>query len=373
MNTLKSELVKKDRVLGHKDREIGRINSKLRACEDHIAQLLRIQNRNRARLTSVCTPGVKGADGGKSALPPAELEHLVSSKTMLDALIDERVERHLMKRLYQRKSAALQELNREMLAEAVEMEGLLGRLKALGGDEDEDDEEVEAEEGDEEEDERRCERVEVRHSIRICEANIDRISRELDLYNADLDDLSERMEEKETSKRAPKEGKGRESWEDLGREIIAGFSQAQAQVLLWDLLGEKAEALEGQRAGQEEQSRLREQSDGWAERHADLERQLAACKADAKQRLERAELQRVQDVWAVLKAGNCTEGDESEPHVQTAIRAAAQRAQELEREVRQIFCDLTPIPTTQKKIEKGSIHFFYNSFYLLTSLPPHFI
>lgn len=362
MNTLKSELVKKDRVLGHKDREIGRINSKLRACEDHIAQLLRIQNRNRARLTSSCTPGVKGADGGKSALPAAELEHLVSSKTMLDALIDERVERHLMKRLYQRKSAALQELNREMLAEAVEMEGLLGRLKALGGDEDEDDEEVEAEEGDEEEDERRCERIEVRHSVRICEANIDRISRELDLYNADLDDLSERMEEKETSKRAPKEGKGRESWEDLGREIIAGFSQAQAQVLLWDLLGEKAEALEGQRAGQEEQSRLREQSDGWAERHADLERQLAACKADAKQRLERAELQRVQDVWAVLKAGNCTEGDESEPHVQTAIRAAAQRAQELEREVRQIFCDLTPIPTTKKNRKRLHSFFFTTHF-----------
>ena len=30
--------------------------------------------------------------------------------------------------------------------------------------------------------------------IRLCEANIDRITRELDIYNADLDDLSERMD-----------------------------------------------------------------------------------------------------------------------------------------------------------------------------------
>ena len=48
MNTLKAELTKKERILALKDKEITRINMKLRACEEHITQLLKIQNRNRA-------------------------------------------------------------------------------------------------------------------------------------------------------------------------------------------------------------------------------------------------------------------------------------------------------------------------------------
>ena len=33
------------------DREIGRINSKLKACEEHISQLLKMQTRTRAQVT----------------------------------------------------------------------------------------------------------------------------------------------------------------------------------------------------------------------------------------------------------------------------------------------------------------------------------
>jgi hypothetical protein len=49
MNNLKCELVKRERILGHKDREISRVNAKLKACEEHIGQLLKLQNRNRTR------------------------------------------------------------------------------------------------------------------------------------------------------------------------------------------------------------------------------------------------------------------------------------------------------------------------------------
>ena len=55
MNTLKGELIKRERILSHKDREIARINSKLKACEDHIAQLLKLQNKSRARTTGTVT------------------------------------------------------------------------------------------------------------------------------------------------------------------------------------------------------------------------------------------------------------------------------------------------------------------------------
>jgi SMC interacting uncharacterized protein involved in chromosome segregation len=49
VNTLKSEIVKRDRIMGHKDKEITRVNSKLKACEDHVAQLLKLNNRNRVK------------------------------------------------------------------------------------------------------------------------------------------------------------------------------------------------------------------------------------------------------------------------------------------------------------------------------------
>ena len=104
MNTLKSEIVKKDRVLGHKDREIGRINSKLRACEEHIAQLLRIQNRNRARLTHATANKSASSEDSKGTgtqLSAMELEHLQSSKSMLDNLVADRVEKRLIKSQYE--------------------------------------------------------------------------------------------------------------------------------------------------------------------------------------------------------------------------------------------------------------------------------
>jgi len=346
MNTLKSELVKKERVLGHKDREIGRINSKLKACEEHIAQLLRIQNRNRARITNVFTPAGKPglADGGKSALSDVDLEHLNSSKAMLDNLIEDRVDRHHMKRAYERKSSALQELNREMLGEALEMEALVARLKSLGGDADVDEDDFDDGCDDEEREnggippEVRAERASVRRDIRVCETSIDRITRELDLLNADLDDLSERMEEtSKSSKTRSDRGSTSDAWEELGREIIAGFSLAQCQPLLWELLGEKVVSLETIKDVKDELMQCREQLETANERLSDTERQLQQCKADSKMRLEKAELQRVQDVWAVVKASSAStsseDGSAGSESNNTATSVAILRAQELELEV----------------------------------------
>lgn len=63
LSVLKGELVKRERIMGHKDKEIARVNAKLKACEEHIGQLLKIQNRNRSKTTlaggSMTTPIVE--------------------------------------------------------------------------------------------------------------------------------------------------------------------------------------------------------------------------------------------------------------------------------------------------------------------------
>jgi hypothetical protein len=231
-----------------------------------------------------------------------------------------------------------------MLGEALEMEALVARLKALGGDADVDEDEFDDCCDDEERDagatppEVRAERLGVRRDIRVCETSIDRIARELDLLNADLDDLSDRMEEtSKCSKTRSDRGSTSDAWEELGKEIIAGFSLAQCQPLLWELLGEKVASLEAVKDVKEELLQCREQLETSNDRLSDTERQLQQCKTDSKSRLERAELQRVQDVWAVVKASSSSyvsdEGGQGAESTNTATRVAIQRAQELELEV----------------------------------------
>ena len=75
MTALKSELLKRERILGHKDREITKINTKLKACEEHIGQLLKIQNRNRTAKT-----------GGAGA-SPTDVSDKVCSNVSLNLIL----------------------------------------------------------------------------------------------------------------------------------------------------------------------------------------------------------------------------------------------------------------------------------------------
>jgi len=318
MNTLKSEIVKKDRVLGHKDRELSRINSKLRACEEHITQLLKIQNRNRQKIL------IKSDD--KSTLPSEEQEHFQSSKSMLDNLVHDRVDAKRAKALCDLKSKLLRDLNKELVQEACEMEALLSKEKMLRGKDNDDD--------DDDEDEEmslscKTELLEVREAIRSVENNIDRITRELDIYNADLDELSHRIDDN-----CAKESKQRLCWDDLCKEIIAGFSVGQFQHLVWDLLNEKAEAMEEHFVASDALTQATTDCENAREKIGELEKQLAQLRIDTKIRLDKAESQRVQDIWALLKAQNApssTEITDVENDISTKI--SIQRAQELELEV----------------------------------------
>lgn len=128
MNTLKSDVAKKERIIGNKDKEITRITSKLKACEEHITQLLKIQNRNRTKMLSSATAasGTSASNssgiGNSKIQPPGnnrrmstlgpiqsqssieqvkssgllsihDMEHLTTSKSILDNLVIERVEK----------------------------------------------------------------------------------------------------------------------------------------------------------------------------------------------------------------------------------------------------------------------------------------
>lgn len=376
MNTLKAELTKKERILALKDKEITRINMKLRACEEHITQLLKIQNRNRAKVGggvgSATTTLHNSSTTGRALihqLTAADNEHLCSSKAMLEHMLIDRLELHINKIMYQQKSVQLAELNRDMEHDATQLETLLSEKKRVvselrsrgiittrqdridagsggggggrGGDDEEeemDDEMVELislcgaqNNGLSEEEKYRI--SELNTEINMCENALERLTKEVDECNADIDELSLRLEEHTTSTTmkgshtmmmttTTTNGKSKNNgslqdetaWEVMGKEIVAGLSLSQSHVLLWDLMDEKIKTLEQLRIANNSLSRCMAEQDFEAEKTMELQNWVTSLRGELKTRLERAEKQRVHDVWALMQASNGGSGSSSHNH-----------------------------------------------------------
>ena len=295
---------------------------------------------------------------------------------MLDGFVSDRVEKWKNNALFERKSNTLKELNKELEQEAKELELLMKKKKVLydasGKEEDQDDHDAEdfslnntcdADETSEDIEER-TERLAVRQRIREMEGSIDGITRDLDLLNTDLENLAQHLDgptapggggnqkNKKTSPGTGTSDSDTDSWEDMGREIIMSFSLPQCQSLLWDQINEKATLLEQIRAGQFQQQEAADEAKTATSQIDSISRQLTNVKADMQNRLHRAEKQRVQDVWALLKVrskegegegqngggvGDNVEGGGSVPlsdsEAMSATRVAIQRAQDLEVEL----------------------------------------
>lgn len=209
MNGLKNELNLKDRVLGHKQREISRLASKLKACEDHVTQLLRIQNRHRNNSTTQLKPSVNNP---ATNLSLADHEHLKSTKNILDNLIVDRIELKLAKDEYERKSRALHQLQLEIEEAGKDLHQHSHHPSNSNEDDEVDDED---------------------DPIFAAEVNIDRIAAEMEVLELELHDLARKLD----SGNPQSQGfTSTSSWEELGREVIQSLSLVQIQCLAWDLL-----------------------------------------------------------------------------------------------------------------------------------------
>ena len=280
-------------------------------------------------------------------LTVAESEHLQSSKAMLDNLLSDRVEKWKNKALFERKIAALKELNKEMEEGSRELDVLLKKKKELydlsSKDEDEDDHDAEDPLANLDGNENsidfkgRTERLAVRLQVREAESSIDGITRDLDLLNTDLEDLAQHLDAREVGKASDNNTKSSESnWEEIGREIIDNFSLLQCQSLLWDQIGEKATLLEMVKVEQFKQQEARDEAKMASSLADNISRQLVYAKADMQSKLQKAESQRVQDVWALLRTqerSGSVSPKLSDGEMNSATLVAIQRAQDLEMEL----------------------------------------
>lgn len=324
MNELKSELQKKQRVLGHKEREIGRMQSKLKACEEHITQLLRIQNRSnntsgathhhqgRSR-SSVEVKSKSGQDEESNPLRPfgsnmsaMEWDHYLSSKNILENVVVDRAEKKELMASYETKSQLIRDLNSELVDEGIDLKTLTASLQDLQAQFDARMAEVEQQRQSamlmspgtplpEDLAAMKAELTQLEQDVQQNEANIDRISREIDLFTNDLQEITSklgRLGGAETSS----------PWDEMGKSIISGLNHAQCQTALWDLLAEKTEL-------QIKVNNLLDsikQSSGNAaaseERADSLSKQVDNLREELRVQLQAAESKRINDIWAIVKA-----------------------------------------------------------------------
>ena len=321
VNNLKSELVKKQRVLGNKDREIARIQSKLKSCEEHITQLLTMNNKKRAQLMSTPSKerGFTRKDSGSNVLgglSTSDKNHLKSSKSILDNMIADRIDRQEKKIMYDNKVKAHQDLKEELSEEVTELQTLTAKKLQL--------EEIKKEDEEHFTEEQHSQLKATSQAVISVQDSIDKITHEMKMYISDIDELSTALFQygKDNSKDAD-EGNG--TWEDMGKSIVNGLNHGQCQSLLWDMTIEKSGHLIQIEEYKRKYLESKDACESATETISELENELLQSKSEMKARLEESEKQRVNDLWALMKSKAAAE----EGKVGQSI--AITRAQDLEK------------------------------------------
>jgi kinesin family protein 4/21/27 len=353
MNALKSELAKKERIIGHRDKEIGRMAMKLKACEDHITQLLKIQNRNRQTSKS----GPSASSGPNSNIPRsllrnnnnnasahnlsapaslvsldnAEMEHLYSSKGVVDQAVLSQVEKRVSRLLYEKKTTALRKLNMDMITEAADLEALFAAKQALleeqgiSSDSSSSTVSTDAVASSIENSlapEKKVLLESYEQSIRLAETKIERMTKEIDLLNADIDDLSLQLEKIEKSSVSETNS----IWDTIGTEVVLGLSAGQSHALILDLLSEKITLSTSLRSSEAEVSQLLTKLDDELATNVLLAKHAEELRLAHRDRLVQLEKQRLEDVWVMMKAAS---SNASTPSRRSFRRESSSRKREL--------------------------------------------
>lgn len=301
LNDLKSELQKKVRVLGNKDREIMRIQSKLKASEEHITQLLRIQNRGRQKLisntsstsTSTSTSSTITKNNGSNSnnfdeynnLSSLDLGVLQSSKSILENMINEKVDLKYNKKLLTKKLLSLKEIKIELDENLSILKNYEQQRSQL--------EDFKLQHIEDFNDKQENDLLTLETQIKSMELTIEELTNEMNILNEDIADLTRQIgDTKDISE---------SSWESITKGVINSLTLSQFQVIIWELLNSKAELLDNIRAEKEKYDELNELYETSQEKVNSLENQLNELKINMKINISNAEKQRVDDMWEILK------------------------------------------------------------------------
>jgi hypothetical protein len=233
---------------------------------------------------------------------------------MLDNMVKELVEYRRMCQMYELKTNKLQELNLELTNEASKLQDhFIPKQEdlecSISNDQDS--------RGDADE-----RLIDIKH----IESNIDHISREIELINTDLDDLSRRIDTAESN--------SAKTFTKIGRDVISSYSLQQSQTLLYDTLCEKAEVLEALYLAEDDKKNAEIYKEELIQKIEELQEQMIESKKTFQQKLDEAEKLRVNDVWTIMKSkSNENSINSNSSSSDLEINISLLRAQELENEI----------------------------------------
>eukprot|EP01041_Mallomonas_annulata_P007618 gene7618-15601_t len=365
LNTLKYEVERKERLLALKSKEIGRMATKLKVSEKHIKSLINNQIKGRNKLVSSGSGKNEADKDGKNryGLSADDFRRFEVNKSMLDVLINDRVEEKYSRNLYTIKMQQYEKLNEELSVEVSELEQLHARrasvtistatttAKGSGGGE------GPVDEYDNNEQPLSYEMEEILQSIAAIESNIEGISRDMDIVKGDLDDISDRLQRQSDGNSNGNENE----WESTCMDLISGLELSLSRPLLWHHILEKIEIMDALKLSELEMTKCRSTIDNQESKTRELEQRIENMKRDFDDRIFEAEKQRIQDVWAVLKGKDCastststSDGSEGrDPSRDIPIK----RAQDLESELLEYVMNEARLNTelTEHKTQIGKL------------------
>jgi hypothetical protein len=253
-----------------------------------------------------------------SNMSAMEWDHYVSSKNILDNVVVDRAEKKELMATYETKSQLIRDLNSELVDEGSDLKMLTASLQELQAQFD-----LRLAEWEQQRQQSaalimspgaplpedlaamRTELVQLEQDVQHSETNIDRISREIDLFTHDLQEISSklgRLGGSETSS----------PWDEMGKSIISGLNLPQCQTALWDLLAEKTELQIKVNNLLDSMKQSSSNAAANEEKAESLSRQVDNLRDELRMQLQAAESKRINDIWAIVKAqdGGCDIGKE---------------------------------------------------------------
>lgn len=323
MNSLKSEVAKKDRLLALKNKEIDRIHIKNKAYENHIQSLLKTHSnstKNRIR-TNAINGGKDDSSKQKHGMSAEDHQMYLSTKKVLLTMMEDQVDERFARSTLSLKSQELKDLNDELSDEVQELESLQTKLMSL---EKERDKELSSstnnpngiQESDNDE-----EYNQIMQAIKETQVTMEKISHEMDLVESDIQVMQENIERVNRS-------------DNLSQKIVSDSISALAispcKELLGDMINEAIEALDALRKTQSELNRVTGTAEEQKLKIEELQVQLKEIRREMSMRLNAAEKQRVNDVWDILQGSESSVGNGNNIGQEVIMLRARELENELE-------------------------------------------
>ena len=302
LNSIKTELTKKERILTHRDKEISRLQAKLKACEEHISQLLKVQTSKRLKNN--------GHDSHHQNHGDQEVDEktVKSAKKVLDTLVQEMVAYDHTRTLLSVKTEDLAAIHADLAKETAEIARLQEMRVDAQASVDKHREEREQTQAPSDtpvmsstEAEALHRLEELDHDLHVTEDVVHELTSEMDAVTAEANELRNRASSQSCNLPLNEDGSCL-GIDEVGLNIISSLNSNQAQDLCRQLLIDKAEALTKLALSKDQVKACKAAEDGAIARETAAIAAMNAERESTNKRIADVERSRMHEVWCLIKA-----------------------------------------------------------------------